>query len=990
MKSRLIIIILLVFSLSTEAQIRSTFWSTIRNTIRHAHSTNPPIEKAFYISSTGSDSNPGTLAEPFQTLDKINSLSLTDTLKVYFKRGDSFNGTLTAQSDSITYGSYGTGEYPKIYGSNIITGWSVHSGNIYKASFTTDITQLFINDEKMQSARLNNSTYNNISSVTSQTVFVTNVPSQADNYYVGCTMLIKSNQYKTEIRTVTASTGSTLTINTATTSATVTANCGFILMNKLEFVDSPGEWYYDSVADLVYAWMPNSDSPASYEIRGSTLTNGINVNGKNYITINNLNILQQKETGVIANTGTSTNLTVKNCTIKDAELYGIYMLPAATFMESVLIENNEISGTNDAGIYGYYVHATIKDNYIHDISTFENIGLRGVPYADGVGIALSTINTSDRSVIEYNRIKNIGYNGILWRGQTDIRYNNLDSCMISKNDGGAIYCGSANGATSIVEYNVITNTTGSKAGTIDDYQRGEGIYLDEATTNITVRNNTVLNGSANGIFLHRSAGNHNVNNNTVFNTAISFLAAGSSAAVTNQIKHNLFVSGSETHSSSDGYQLLTSYSKGAYNEVVYLTQDSNQYINPYSHSNVYSSILKDQPSTTYYTFADWKTALSQDLHSVYSGTALSTDYEHTVLTNVTKTVQTKYFNNTTNATDKDGNAVSSNIVLQPFTSFYIRGKGISSIGNYPNSTPTILTFDLPITATSTTVSLTFSAQDNDGITGYYLNETGTNPAIGDGGWVGTAPTSYTFSTDGSKTLYGWVKDSAGNISARSTDSVTITLLDVLSNVVAWYEGNNATGTTIIDSKGGTSGTLYNGALTGQSGSIGSSMTFDGTDDYCTVPRPALFDASLTNSFSVMARFKVITAEASNRVFAIDVNYTTFIHLQMNSLNAIATVSKAGTGYVKQKTTGLSTGTWYTMFITFDTATNTIKFYVNGTEETTAGSLGGNNGGSTLIHLARVYASSTYANQGIETFAIFNRVLTPTEITTLQTLEYNDL
>ncbi len=27
-------------------------------------------------------------------------------------------------------------------------------------------------------------------------------------------------------------------------------------MNKLEFLDSPGEWYYDTASDMVYVWTP--------------------------------------------------------------------------------------------------------------------------------------------------------------------------------------------------------------------------------------------------------------------------------------------------------------------------------------------------------------------------------------------------------------------------------------------------------------------------------------------------------------------------------------------------------------------------------------------------------------------------------------------------------------------------------------------------------------------------------------------------------------
>ena len=69
---------------------------------------------------------------------------------------------------------------------------------------------------------------------------------------------------------------------------------------------------------------------------------------------------------------------------------------------------------------------------------------------------------------------------------------------------------------------------------------------------------------------------------------------------------------------------------------------------------------------------------------------------------------------------------------------------------------------------------TFTASDNVGVTGYMVNESSTKPLASATGWSGSAPTSYAFSSAGSKTLYAWAKDAAGNVSASRSDSVTIT------------------------------------------------------------------------------------------------------------------------------------------------------------------------------------------------------------------------
>jgi hypothetical protein len=57
-----------------------------------------------------------------------------------------------------------------------------------------------------------------------------------------------------------------------------------------------------------------------------------------------------------------------------------------------------------------------------------------------------------------------------------------------------------------------------------------------------------------------------------------------------------------------------------------------------------------------------------------------------------------------------------------------------------------------------------------------ISESSTKPsATASVGWSGTKPTSYTFGSAGSKTLYAWAKDAEGNVSASRSALVTITL-----------------------------------------------------------------------------------------------------------------------------------------------------------------------------------------------------------------------
>jgi hypothetical protein len=104
--------------------------------------------------------------------------------------------------------------------------------------------------------------------------------------------------------------------------------------------------------------------------------------------------------------------------------------------------------------------------------------------------------------------------------------------------------------------------------------------------------------------------------------------------------------------------------------------------------------------------------------------------------------------------------------------------------------PTVTAFSVPSTASSLTVPITsFTATDNVGVTGYLVNESATKPSATAGGWSAIAQTSYTFSTAGSKTLYAWAKDAAGNVSAGRSASVTVTSLSTVPEPAGWYAGD---------------------------------------------------------------------------------------------------------------------------------------------------------------------------------------------------------
>jgi hypothetical protein len=69
----------------------------------------------FYVATNGNDSNPGTQAAPWQTINKVNSKTFALGSAIYFRGGDTFTGNLAPQvvngsgSNPVVFGCYGIG-----------------------------------------------------------------------------------------------------------------------------------------------------------------------------------------------------------------------------------------------------------------------------------------------------------------------------------------------------------------------------------------------------------------------------------------------------------------------------------------------------------------------------------------------------------------------------------------------------------------------------------------------------------------------------------------------------------------------------------------------------------------------------------------------------------------------------------------------------------------------------------------------------------------
>lgn len=103
----------------------------------------------YYVSNNGSDNNTGrTTSSAWRTISKINGQSFSPGDNILFERGDTWREQLTIPSSGsadnhITFGAYGTGADPIISGSDVRSGFSRYSGNIWRCSSRTTSRMVF-------------------------------------------------------------------------------------------------------------------------------------------------------------------------------------------------------------------------------------------------------------------------------------------------------------------------------------------------------------------------------------------------------------------------------------------------------------------------------------------------------------------------------------------------------------------------------------------------------------------------------------------------------------------------------------------------------------------------------------------------------------------------------------------------------------------------------------------------------------------------------
>ena len=497
--------------------------------------TKTEVMARIYVSPEGNDENDGSENSPFKTINrakdevqKIIPKGVTGDIEVILGGGTYAENITFTEKDS-GLGHYRViyknkeGEKPVVYGGTIVSGWEKYDDKIYKTHLGIDEFHLMTeNGELSTKARFPNAEY----------AFVTqNSDNPKISFYYGKELGMPHIENKNNLevyfwggggiawaansRKVTKMDESTRYIEYEKAgSYDMTKNSRFYVRGALEFLDIPGEFYYDKAAGDLYYYPRN-------------------------LPIEEQEIAVPSQHNFVEFVGESKEKPVRNIKLEGIELntadrgfHGIYMNCA----RNIDIDSVRLLNIGGSGVYmEYYVYANKVQN-----SEIGNMGANGVSINDGISEPTTTMygkfnEVSNCEIYSVGRISggasgigtsDVGYNviknciihdgprmGITWGSQRPgtiigqmadgikldrsnvrlathsqnnfIMFNELYDVMNDSQDGGAIYSWGGD-VDNVIAYNHVHDV-------MTPFSEGHGIYFDDAADVVMLKKNIVDN-----------------------------------------------------------------------------------------------------------------------------------------------------------------------------------------------------------------------------------------------------------------------------------------------------------------------------------------------------------------------------------------------------------------------------------------------------------------------------------------------------------------
>jgi hypothetical protein len=503
--------------------------------------------EGYFVSSQGSDDNPGTVKQPFKTIQKCADV-VEPGSTCWIRKGTyrekvrpQISGT---ESKPITFAAYKE-EQVTISGTELVTDWSKDRDAIYRAKISLPVdgysdtgffaNQIFVGGKMMPEARFPNLSPEQdflrpnllgggVTSLGGTAAKIENeaVPELTEGWKGG--QVWANEWYTTRTGEITGGTAKQLLAKM--TAAWDRGAYWFYLFGKRELLDDRGEWFYDGGKQELYFWSLDAQTPQNIEVKQRNFA--FDLNDRSYITVRNLNLFAN----TITTSDRSSGVIIDGVRAKYVSHY--MTLPPVPLTEKAYEADDGMfvaAHAHDTGIQLRGNQNVLKNSVI-DWSAGNGVLLEGDNHQVTNNIIVNTnyqatyaapvrVNGNGHQ-ISHNTIKRTGRDAINFDWHTagtdgrnlEISYNDISEFGMLSTDLGAIYiCCQVNLEGGSIHHNWIHD-----AQSFSPFWGTRGIYLDLETFNSTVHHNVVwnLNGSDHnlGITAGSPRGYDRVFNNT--------------------------------------------------------------------------------------------------------------------------------------------------------------------------------------------------------------------------------------------------------------------------------------------------------------------------------------------------------------------------------------------------------------------------------------------------------------------------------------------
>ncbi len=533
-------------------------------------------------------------ATPPLTTDLPVPTGITDNQVVTLQAGRRYIGTLNLSGRTGVRVVASGVPKPIITNGQAVTGWTLHSGNIYKAPIGFQPNMVSVDRAPVHPAhypsRATRFLTSNASS--SDTILNYNFPPAANNNMAGGRCIVLINAYELRERPITAYDNAgniTLGDDVDGSGKSKTGGVPFYVQGKLWMLSESNSWAYEN--GFLYVWTADGQSPGAKEVWASQSQDGINASSSLNCKVTGVEIFG---VGRGINAGQSTNFEVSNTDIYNSERDGVW----GDGSTGLLVANCKVVDSFHTGINGYFGsnNMTVKN------CTVVNSGMVGMPKRALAGIFIGY--GANNNLIKDNTVINSCYHGISVNGNTNttVSCNTVDGACVVCTDGGGIYTQSPEkyALNMLIDHNIVKNVKSAQ---------GHGIYLDDFSNNVTVTNNYIENCSS-SILLH-SAHHNIIANNTLVGlsdvTVAQIVFAQDSGTISNNIVENNDItsqgSNTYTYKLEVGQNLATFAS---YNFNTYRQKTPGRFARTWTGT-----------AAADHTFSSWKSFTGGDANSVY-------------------------------------------------------------------------------------------------------------------------------------------------------------------------------------------------------------------------------------------------------------------------------------------------------------------------------------------------------------------------------------